>query len=209
MFNVDESWVPFINGIACVIVLLSVIRGYRRGLIRMVISLASLLVSVFVAWTFSPGLSTSNALWPKEWTPLQDTLFSSQIYDVFNHIAWFFLLFLACRILFAVLDKIFKGMQKIPVWKQIMSILGAVLGFGEGILWVMIFALILCTPLFTNGADAVDKSVIGSVQKENTVIQTVWKPFTDTEDVLRLANDVFKVAQEQQNLMNGFNGNGE
>lgn len=207
MFTVDEKWIPIINAITAGIFLLCFFRGWKKGVLRMLISLLGTIISLFGAWYLSPSIAKSFSLWPTSMTPLQDTLFASQVYGLFNRIACFFLLFILFRILFAVLDKIFKGLMKMPGFKQIMEILGGLLGIVEGVIWSMLLALLLSTPLFINGADAMDQSVLKTIQTTgNEVFSTAFKPLIEAEDTLRLISDAAEVAKENQGFLDLLSG---
>jgi len=205
MFTVEESWIPVINVIVGLIFVLCFVRGWRHGFVRMIISLIGTIASLYGAWVLAPIVQKQIELWPKTWTPMNDSVLSGMIYPVFNQIAWFFLLFLIFKLIFFVLDKIFKLLQKVPVFKQIMEILGGLIGIIEAFIWCMILSLILCTPLFTNGQDAINESILSTIQNtHNTIITTVLKPIYDTEDTLKLITDASNAAKEQQDLINSL-----
>jgi uncharacterized membrane protein required for colicin V production len=204
MIAIDENWILYINIAAAVIFILCLIKGWHRGLLRMLISLGGTLLSLYGAWVFSETLQDQISLWPEAWMPRGVELLHDMIYPLLNRVAWFFLLFIGLKICFWILDKIFIGLQRIPVLKQINEILGTVLGACEAVIWCMVLSLILCTPLFSNGAAAVDQSVLGAIQNtNNAVVNTALKPLYETEDLLKLITDFNEVAKEQ-NLIGNF-----
>lgn len=204
MFVASESWVPILNVIVCVLFVVCFVRGWRHGLIRMLLSLVSMIASLYLAWVLSPNLGKTVSLWPKNMTPMQDTLFASNVYEVINHIAWFFVLFIVLRIVFFVLDKISKGMMHVPVLKEFMGILGGVLGILEAVIWSVLLTFLLSLPIYTNGAEIAQKSFLGTIENGCSVVLSDFKPFKDTKDLLELISDASEVAKEQQGLFQSF-----
>lgn len=206
MFTATENWVPILNGIVCVLFAACFIRGWRHGLICMLLSLVSMIASLYLAWVLSPNLGKTVSLWPKSMTPMQDTLFASAVYEVINHIAWFFALFIALRIVFFILDKISKGMMHIPGLKEVMGILGGILGILEAVIWSILLTFLLSLPVFTNGAEVAQKSFLGTIENGCSVVLSDFKPFQDTKDLLELISDASDVAKEQHGLFQSIFG---
>lgn len=210
MITVDDTWIFGINCTVAAIFIFCFIRGWQKGCIRMLIALLGTIISLIAAWFLSPSLAGAFSLWPKTMTPMQDTIFASQVYSLFNRIACFLLLFILFRIIFAILDRVFKGLMKLPGFKQVMEILGGIFGILEGVIWSMLLALLLSTPLFINGADAVDQSVLHTIQTTgNEVFSVAFKPLIEAEDTMRLLSDAAEVAKENQSFfdfLSGLNG---
>ena len=202
MITIQESWIPILNIIIVGIFVYCFVRGWHHGFLRMILSLIGTLGAIYGAWLLAPLLEKKISIWPQAWTPMQDSIFSSLIYPVFNKVAWFFLLFILIKIIFFVLDKVLKVLQKLPLVKQAAEILGGVVGILEAVIWCVILSLILCTPLFSNGADAVDQSFLLTIQNTNNVVlNTVLKPIFETEDMLKLITDAGNAAKDQQDLL--------
>lgn len=210
MFTASESWVPVLNVIVCILFVGCFVRGWHHGLVRMLLSLASMIASLYLAAVISPSLGKTVSLWPKNMTPMQDTLFASNIYEIINHIAWFFVLFIVLRIVFFALDKISKGMMHVPVLKEFLGILGSVLGILEAIIWSVLLTFLLSLPIFNNGAEVAQKSFLGVIENGCSVVLSDFKPFQNTKDLLELISDTSETAKEQQGLFQSFFGqNGE
>jgi len=98
MIQVSESWVrPFNIGVI-VFMLIMVIAGYRKGVIKQLVELLGTLFSAWVSYWGSSVLSEYFQLAPKAFTPLQGTIFGDAVYQYFNEMVWFLLLFLICRV---------------------------------------------------------------------------------------------------------------
>lgn len=202
MFVIEENWIPYIDIAVLCIMIFFFVRGWKRGFLRMTVSLLATLASAYAAYVASPVLAKYIHLLPQDWAPMQDTLFARPVYLFLNQAVLFLAVFVILRILFIFIDQIFKGIQKIPVVKQLAEILGGMIGLLEGFIWTMILAMILCTPLFTNGALAVSQSFLGIMQKGGQqVISTLITPVIESENFSEIAANGSQITAEQQEFL--------
>lgn len=205
MISVDKNWIFIINVIVVAIFVICVVKGWKRGALRMILEIGGTLIAVYLAYVSSNMFAGMYDVWPEKWIPENLSLISGAVYPLFNRIAWFFIVFLAVKVILFVLDKVLKIMQKVPVWKQIMSILGSLLGLVEGWIWCMILSLVLCTPLFSNGATIADKTWLNTIQlKENSTLTTILKPFYETQDIMKIFSDINDVTNEQMDVLQDY-----
>lgn len=205
MFVVEENWIPILNLITIAVFILCFARGWHRGIFLMAVTVVSTIVAAYVAWVFSPVLAKFVMLMPKQWAPMQDTALAVPVYLFCNRLVWFFLLLIGIRILFVLLAKILKGMQKLPVIKQAAEVLGGALGIIEGAVWCMVLAILLCTPLFTNGALAVQKSYLGVVQSTGqTVFSSFITPVIESEQVAQVISGSDDITKTQQDMLEEY-----
>ena len=103
-----------VNGIVILLAFVCMWNGYRKGLLRSLLSLAGTVASFYLAWMFSENLSSSMPLIRNtNLDPLLETL-TAQYYTLANRLIYFVILFLViwkniiilqefhklCRILF-------------------------------------------------------------------------------------------------------------
>ena len=55
-----------------------------------------------------------------------------------------------------------RGLQDIPLIKEVSALLGGVLGAAEAMIFVLVLTMALNSPLFNNGQAAVDNTLISS-----------------------------------------------
>ena len=95
--------------------------------------------------------------------------------------------FIVLRLLFLLLDKLAKGIENIPVLKQISGLLGALLGAVGATVWVLVFCILLQTPLFNNGADIYRNTVLHTISETTgTVFSKLAVPVNETETFSKL-----------------------
>lgn len=205
MFTVEDNWIIYINLIAAAILLLSLIHGWRKGFLRMIIALAGTIAAAYGAWVFSPVTAKYFMIMPKDWAPMQDTVFAQPIYLFCNRLIWFLILLLVIKLLFKLLDKVLIGIQKIPLIKQIAEIGGAALGLAEGFIWTIVMAVVLSTPLFTNGAAAVQKSCLATIQQGGTaVLSSLIEPVIESESISQIISGNSEMTKAQQDLLEKY-----
>lgn len=149
-----------INGVIILLYILSLLRGVKEGFLLQLLSCISLLAALFIAWLFSPVLAEMFNVYPVAFAPGQDTLFATVIYQSLNNVIWFVILFLLVEILLLLLRPLVKMMQELPLLKQVNEILGGIFSLVTTTIWLFIFALILTTPIFTNGQEIAQQSFL-------------------------------------------------
>ena len=169
--TLSENLYILINVIVVLIILISLVVGFKRGFVYQLFSLVSFGLSLVVAWIVSPILANHIPLFTS-----QETVIEMVANLALNNIAWFFIVTLVLKVVFAIMLTLFKRINKIPLIGGLNAIGGLITGAINGYIWVSICSVLLLTPLFTNGSDI----------RENTII----KPFTVLGDgVISLVSD--------------------
>ena len=161
--------------------------GAHRGFLRQLVSLLGTVLSFLGAWRYCGVLAEYIHLWPSAWNPAKDAFYGDTVYAMLNKMAWFFVLLIVLRLLFLLLDKLAKGIENIPVLKQISGLLGALLGAVGATVWVLVFCILLQTPLFSNGANIYRNTVLHTISETTgTVFSKLAVPVNETETFSKL-----------------------
>ena len=205
MFTVDNSWLWPVNIAAVVIFGIFFAVGWKKGIIRVTIGLFGTIVSVYAAWAVSSVLGKYFRLWPKEWALLQDTSFAEAAYQYLNQICWFLVLFVIMRILFAILDKVAEGTQKLPVVNTISSLAGSAFALCEAAVLTVVVSVLLQTPLFNNGVLAVEKTVLKPVNElVSSVFKELAQPVMSSEALHTLSENVSFLTKKEQEALSSW-----
>lgn len=191
MIKIPTGAETYFNIALLIFYLIFMIGSYRKGFLRSVVSLAGGLLSLFLAFRYCTVASQYFHLWPSSWTPFQDTLIQSKVYEYFNETAWFVVIFVVLKLVFYLLEKLMAGIQSIPVLKQISGVLGAILGFCSATIWVLVVCVVLNTPLFEGGSDIISNSYLGIVQTETSAVLSEIG-ITSNSDII---NQIYTAAQ--------------
>lgn len=210
MFQVTSEWLMPVNIAVAAVFILFFCMGWNKGLLRQIVSLAGTVVCFYGAWFFSSVLAKYIRLWPKDWAILQDTPYADMAQFYINQVCWLLAVFLVLRMLFVVIDKIAKGLSKIPVIESINNLGGGIVGLCEAALVAVVFTISLNTPLFQNG-DLLQKETILSDVNNITgmLLNRFITPVLDVSTLKDLYEQGSKLSEEQRkNLEQWMEDNG-
>ena len=164
MFTVTQNWQMPVNILVLVIFVFCIVRGWKKGVLRSVLSLVSMFLSIWLAWKTKNVFSTEFMILPETGLAQTKLFGMDAIYSFFNQIAWFLILFTVYRILFLILDRILKKLHSVPGIRQISEVLGGIFGGIQAVLWCLMLCVVLSTPLFVNGSLATDGTALGVIR---------------------------------------------
>ncbi len=199
MFEVTESWLMPVNIGVVVLFLGLILWGAHKGFLLMIVSLIGTVASFFGAWFLGGILADYIRLWPREWALMQNTPIAAASWQFMNQICWFLALFLVLRIIFMFITMICKGLQDVPVIKQISMILGGALGAAEAMIFVLVISIGFNSPLFKNGEMAVEKTFIAKVNEiSGKVYDKLLEPMVDADAFNRAYENAAEMTNEQR-----------
>lgn len=182
MFEVAENWLMPVNIGVILVFLLFILLGAKKGFLLMIVSLAGTAASFFGAWFLGGILADYIRLWPRKWALLQNTPIAAASWQFMNQICWFLTLFIVLRIICGFITMICRGLQDVPFIKQISIVLGGALGAAEAMLFILVISIAFTSPLFKNGQQAVDQTMIAKVNEiSGTVYDRLLEPMVDAD----------------------------
>ncbi|SMO35409.1 CvpA family protein [Melghirimyces algeriensis] len=138
------------------------VLGYRKGLIKEMISLVGVLLALFVAYQFSSDLAPAL----KGVIPLPQEVSDNGLVKLLPiertiyYALAFLLLFLGTKLMLSIVAALLTRMTQFPVLRQINGVGGALIGFLKVLLLVVIAVHLLQILPWENGQEAVDGSLI-------------------------------------------------
>ena len=217
-----------INIAVLIIAVVQVLVGIKRGFLIQLMDCVGLLVSLFVAWLFSPVLSEWAAIVPETLNPARETILGPWVYGLMNQIVWFIAIFIVCRLVLLLVRPIIKMLGKIPLVKQVNQLLGGLFGLVNTGIWLVVFSIILMLPFFENGqqvigatllsmpgkaAAVLNEKLLEMPQDENQLQKLVegWDQLTDEDRTMikDWLNDNQLTFQNLQELLNSLKGEGQ
>lgn len=202
MITIPENFIVYFDIAIIVLYCISFIVGYRKGFLLQIISTVGTILCFYFAWRYASIGNSYFHIYPRSLAPLQDTLMKDVIYEYINEITWFFILFIAFRFVLYLFEKLVKGLKNIPLLRQISGLLGGILGLVVTTVWMMVFAILLNTTLFTNGRVIKEKSylnqIVGSV---NVAIENLGIPINSTEAFNKLYTDAQNISDEDKKII--------
>ena len=157
---IESQTYMVINIAVLIIAVVQVLVGIKRGFLIQLMDCVGLLVSLFVAWLFSPVLSEWAAIVPETLNPARETILGPWVYGLMNQIVWFIAIFIVCRLVLLLVRPIIKMLGKIPLVKQVNQLLGGLFGLVNTGIWLVVFSIILMLPFFENGQQVIDATLL-------------------------------------------------
>lgn len=205
MFTLQENWAIYFSAFVVLFFVLKAAQGYNTGILRRLIGLVGSIISYWIAWILCGVFAKYINIVSAKSLGLSGTPFEAIAKTYVNQIAWFILLFLVLRILFFVVDRIAKGVHKVPGLHAVSALLGAAFGVLEAFVWVVVITVLLHTPLFKNGSYIVENSLIKQVnQVTEMVAKDYLGPLFSSEGFSKLGEDTKSLTDLQRNAVENW-----
>lgn len=205
MFTLQENWAIYFSAFVVLFFVLKAAQGYNTGILRRLIGLVGSIISYWIAWILCGVFAKYINIVSVKSLGLSGTPFEAIAKTYVNQIAWFILLFLVLRILFFVVDRIAKGVHKVPGLHAVSALLGAAFGVLEAFVWIVVITVLLHTPLFKNGSYIVENSLIKQVnQVTEMVAKDYLGPLFSSEGFSKLGEDTKSLTDLQRNAVENW-----
>ena len=205
MFTLQENWAIYFSAFVVIFFVLKAAQGYNTGILRRLIGLVGSIISYWIAWILCGVFAKYINIISVKSFGLSGTPFEAVAKTYVNQIAWFILLFLVLRILFFMVDRIAKGVHKVPGLHAVSALLGAAFGVLEAFVWMVVITVLLHTPLFKNGSYIVENSLIKQVnQVTEMVAKDYLGPLFSSEGFSKIGEDTKSLTDLQRNAVENW-----
>lgn len=175
------------------ILLFLMYKGYKKGFITQVVGLFSLLAAAIIAWILYVPFGSLFKVVPKTMVPFQNTNLHEFFYTKVNAMLWFIIIFITAFIIIKFVTKILDLISKAPFINLVNRVLGLAFSLINFILivWLLIFAL--STPLFTNGDEVIENSLLKYNQPllerlDSIVLNKPIEQLKATQQIIKMPN---------------------
>ena len=205
MFTLQENWAIYFSAFVVIFFVLKAAQGYNTGILRRLIGLVGSVISYWIAWILCGVFAKYINIVSVKSLGISGTPFEAIAKTYVNQIAWFILLFLLLRMLFFVVDRIAKGVHKVPGLHAVSALLGAAFGVLEAFVWIVVITVLLHTELFKNGSYIVENSLIKQVnQVTEMVAKDYLGPLFSSEGFSKLGEDTKSLTDLQRNAVENW-----
>jgi colicin V production protein len=205
MFTLQENWAIYFSAFVVIFFILKAAQGYNTGILRRLIGLVGSVISYWIAWILCGVFAKYINIVSVKSLGISGTPFEAIAKTYVNQIAWFILLFLLLRMLFFVVDRIAKGVHKVPGLHAVSALLGAAFGILEAFVWMVVITVLLHTPLFKNGSYIVENSLIKQVnQVTELVAKDYLGPLFSSEGFSKIGEDTKSLTDLQRNAVENW-----
>ena len=205
MFTLQENWAIYFSAFVVIFFILKAAQGYNTGILRRLIGLVGSVISYWIAWILCGVFAKYINIVSVKSLGISGTPFEAIAKTYVNQIAWFILLFLLLRMLFFIVDRIAKGVHKVPGLHAVSALLGAAFGVLEAFVWMVVITVLLHTPLFKNGSYIVENSLIKQVnQVTELVAKDYLGPLFSSEGFSKIGEDTKSLTDLQRNAVENW-----
>lgn len=151
--------------IIIVVLLLSFLIGYKKGIVDRVLHFASTLLIFAVAWSFSKPLASFFTFQNIEGIDIAIMQYiAPMIGRVIGFVVIFIALSIARTILFMILHTLIEGIKKhLSLVRWLDNGLGAIFNVAKNTLFIYVILLGMCMPVFGNGVNIVNESKLSGM----------------------------------------------
>ena len=177
--NISLQYITFINIFITIYLILSLVRGYKFGFILQIIGILSNLIGFGVAMllctTFAENLKILQIANDASAT---ETLMN----ELGNVVIWFIILYFIIKTIVNYLGRFINKLFKLPILKTVNRVLGVIVGFFIGAFTIILLASILRFPIFSNGEEIIEKSLLNTVSNSTVYVSdTIVNVFINSD----------------------------
>lgn len=169
---INSNWYLYINIGIVVFVAFLIFNGLRKGFVLQVVDLLSLLIALVVAFLFAPTMATAFSIINVEKGGNVIDLLTNQF---MNMAIWFVLLVIGIKLVLLLIRPLIKFVTKLPLVHSVNKVLGAIFGFLVSLIWIVILTTFLSTPVFRNGKDVIENTILQPLGEVAEITSTFLK----------------------------------
>lgn len=207
MFEFPFDYLMFVNAALILLFVFVLYRGYKVGMLLQIVNLFSSLVAGIIAWLFADVFASIY-----QFVDYNKTGFSSMnkfLTDHANQLIWFFILFVVIRILMIVLKPIAAMISKIPLIKQVNSVMGGVFSIVTYVVYLIMIIYFLSLPIIKNGTDIINNSFLKNVDDMlHPVISIIDEKIEENESIQYMLAEKELTVSQKQSMVDLLSKNG-
>lgn len=163
MFTFPREFIPYVNMILAIWVLIALYRGYKRGFLLQLVDFIGTIVALFGAWLLSEPLARVFRFIPNKGNGYASV--EQMINFQVNRLIWIVILFIAIRIILLAVRPLASFISKMPLIKQVNSWIGGVVSIVIYFFQLLVLIYFLSFPFVKNGMEIVSGTVLRQVKE--------------------------------------------
>lgn len=207
MFEFPQEFIVYLNAIWALFLVFVLYRGYKRGMLLQVVGLIGTFISLIIAWLFSDVFVNVYTFINYNKTGISK--FDMFVSDNANQMIWFLIIFVVIRLLMLVLTPIASMISKIPLIKQVNSILGALFSIVIYFVYMGLLILFLTLPVITNGNEIIENTLLKPIQSAMVPVTSFLEETVEKNTAIQsLLNNRGLSTSQKQTMINMLEDNG-
>ncbi|NLA78457.1 MAG: CvpA family protein [Erysipelothrix sp.] len=182
--TIPTAIVTYTNVILLLSFLILAINGYRNGLFLQLLGLVNVFIKILLAMFGAPLFAFVFTVYRIDLGALNDSVLHTALSKQLNTVIWFVILYAVLTVAILILKPFIKGISKAPVIKTANRVAGLLFGVLKGAVLVVLAVILLSTPLFSNGRDVIDTSLLRHVDAKIPNVLTQLGDWSEASEAL-------------------------
>ena len=155
---ISSAYFTYLNLALIILYLAFVVIGYKNGLILQIVDLVYNILALFIGYFLAPILASHFPI-----VKLDEVYMALKLNVLMDTLIYMIIVFILLKLLYLIIKPLFGFVSKIPLIGFVNDIGGALMGVVNATIVVLLFCMLLNTPLFKNGNEVKEKTYLKSI----------------------------------------------
>ncbi|MCI7445332.1 MAG: CvpA family protein [Erysipelotrichaceae bacterium] len=155
---ISSAYFTYLNLALIILYLAFVVIGYKNGLILQIVDLVYNILALFIGYFLAPILASHFPI-----VKLDEVYMSLKLNVLMDTLIYMIIVFILLKLLYLIIKPLFGFVSKIPLIGFVNDIGGALMGIVNATIVVLLFCMLLNTPLFKNGNEVKEKTYLKTI----------------------------------------------
>lgn len=155
---ISSAYFTYLNLALIILYLAFVVIGYKNGLILQIVDLVYNILALFIGYFLAPILASHFPI-----VKLDEVYMALKLNVLMDTLIYMIIVFILLKLLYLIIKPLFGFVSKIPLIGFINDIGGALMGIVNATIVVLLFCMLLNTPLFKNGNEVKEKTYLKTI----------------------------------------------
>lgn len=155
---ITSAYFTYLNLALIILYLAFVVIGYKNGLILQIVDLVYNILALFIGYFLAPILASHFPI-----VKLDEVYMALKLNVLMDTLIYMIIVFILLKLLYLIIKPLFGFVSKIPLIGFVNDIGGALMGIVNATIVVLLFCMLLNTPLFKNGNEVKEKTYLKTI----------------------------------------------
>lgn len=155
---ISSAYFTYLNLALIILYLAFVVIGYKNGLILQIVDLVYNILALFIGYFLAPILASHFPI-----VKLDEVYMALKLNVLMDTIIYMIVVFILLKLLYLIIKPLFGFVSKIPLIGFVNDFGGALMGVVNATIVVLLFCMLLNTPLFKNGNEVKEKTYLKTI----------------------------------------------
>ena len=155
---ISSAYFTYLNLALIILYLAFIVIGYKNGLILQIVDLVYNILALFIGYFLAPILASHFPI-----VKLDEVYMALKLNILMDTIIYMIIVFILLKLLYLIIKPLFGFVSKIPLISFVNDIGGALMGIVNATIVVLLFCMLLNTPLFKNGNEVKEKTYLKTI----------------------------------------------